>query len=136
MDKVSKEKRSEIMSKVRSVNSEAEMRVRRRLHAKGYRFKLHDKELAGKPDIVLPKHRAVVFVHGCFWHRHNCKQATMPASNVDYWKAKFARNVARFKEVKRELKRQGWRVLVIWECQAKTDEQVDIWIHRTFKPYK
>jgi DNA mismatch endonuclease (patch repair protein) len=136
MDKVTKEKRSEIMSKVRSVNSEAEMRVRRRLHAKGYRFKLHDKGLAGKPDIVLPKYRAVVFVHGCFWHRHNCKQATMPASNIDYWKAKFARNVARFKEVKRELRRQGWRVLVIWECQAKTDEQVGEWLAHSFKPYK
>ena len=136
MDKVSKEKRSEIMSKVRSVNSEAEMRVRQRLHAKGYRFKLHDKGLEGKPDIVLPKYRTVAFVHGCFWHRHNCKQATMPASHVDYWKAKFARNVARFKEVERELKRQGWRVLVVWECQAKTDEQVDEWVARTFKPLK
>ena len=136
MDKVSKEKRSEIMSKVKSANSKAEMRVRSRLHLKGYRFKLHDKGLAGKPDIVLPKHETVIFVHGCFWHRHNCKQATTPASNADYWNAKFARNVARFKEVKRELKRAGWRILTIWECQAKTDEQVDKWIARNLKPYK
>jgi DNA mismatch endonuclease (patch repair protein) len=136
MDKVSKEKRSEIMSRVRSVNSKAEMRVRSRLHANGYRFRLHDKRLVGKPDIVLPKYRTVIFVHGCFWHRHNCKHATIPVSNADYWNAKFERNVSRFKEVKKELAREGWRVLVIWECQTRTDKEIDRRVGRKIKPYK
>jgi len=121
MDNVSREKRSNIMSKVKSVNSKAELLVRSILHKSGYRFRLHDKKLIGKPDIVLPKYHTVIFVHGCFWHRHNCKKATMPASNVKYWKQKFERNVQRFKEVKRVLKKLNWKIIVVWECQANSD---------------
>lgn len=135
MDKVSKEKRSEIMSKVKSVNSKAELTVRSRLHRSGYRFRLHDKNLIGKPDIVLKKYQIALFVHGCFWHRHNCKRATMPTSNVNYWNEKFKRNIERFKEVKKALKKQGWKVLIIWECQAK-ENIIDAWIQNNLKPLK
>ena len=118
MDNVSKEKRSEIMAAVRSIDSKAELRVRSALHRLGYRFRLHDKKLIGKPDVVLSKKNIAIFVHGCFWHRHNCKGATMPASNVRYWKKKFARNVERFKEVRKALRKDGWKVVVVWECQT------------------
>ena len=121
MDTVSRKKRSEIMSAVRSVDSKAEMQVRSKLRSVGYRYKLHDKRLVGKPDIVLKKMGILIFVHGCFWHRHNCKRATMPASNVNYWERKFERNVQRFKEVRKALKKQGWKVIVVWECQAKNN---------------
>ena len=135
MDNISKAKRSEIMSKVKSVNSKAELRVRSRLHSLGYRFRLYDKKLPGNPDVVLKKYRIVLFIHGCFWHRHTCKRATMPSSNCEYWTNKFKRNVQRFKEVSGELKKQGWKVLVIWECQTKKD-MIDLWVDRNLKPLK
>jgi len=122
MDTVSKEKRSNIMSKVKSINSKAELRVRSILHKSGYRFRLHDKKLIGKPDIVLPKYHTIIFVHGCFWHRHNCKRATMPTSNVEYWESKFKRNVQRFNEVKKALIKLNWKVIIVWECQSNNDK--------------
>ena len=121
------------MRSVKSVDSKAELRVRSRLYALGYRFRLHDKKLAGRPDVVLPKYRALIFINGCFWHRHKCRRATMPSSNVSYWKNKFARNVERFKEVKKALIASGWKVLVIWECQTK-ENQIDDWVKRKLKP--
>ena len=131
MDTVSRKKRSEIMSAVRSVDSKAEMQVRSILRSMGYCYRLHDKKLIGKPDIVLKKMGILIFVHGCFWHRHNCKRATMPASNVNYWEKKFKRNVQRFKEVRKALKKQGWKVIVVWECQAKSNA----WVKK-LKPLK
>lgn len=122
MDTVSKEKRSDIMSKVKSINSKAELRVRSILHKSGYRFRLHDKKLIGKPDIVLPKYHTIIFVHGCFWHRHNCKRATIPTSNIEYWENKFKRNVQRFKEVKKALTKLNWKVIIVWECQSNNDK--------------
>ena len=89
----------------------------------GFRFRLHRKDLPGTPDVVLPRYRTVIFVHGCFWHRHpGCKKASMPQTNREFWEKKLARNVERDAEVIRELTRTGWRVLVVWECELKNHE--------------
>ena len=121
MDIYSKEKRSEIMSKVRSSGTKPEVIVRKELHSLGFRFRLHSKLLPGKPDIVLPKHRAVIFVHGCFWHHHTgCGKSKLPASNAEFWQTKIFENVRRDAQIKSEPKRLGWRVLVIWECETKS----------------
>lgn len=117
-DTFTKEDRSRIMASVKSKDSKAEIAVRSTLHRLGYRFRLHKKELPGKPDIVLPKYRTIIFIHGCFWHRHTCKHATTPKSNIPYWTKKFTRNIERFNQVKAELEAQGWRILVIWECET------------------
>lgn len=119
-DIFSPEKRSEIMSRVRHENSGAELQVRSALHAAGFRFRLHRKDLPGTPDIVLPKHRLAIFVHGCFWHGHaDCKHSVLPKTNTEFWKNKFERNKARDERVRLELIQIGWRVLTIWECQIK-----------------
>ena len=108
------------MSRIRSKNTKPEMHVRSALHRAGYRFRLHVKDLPGKPDIVLPKYKTVIFVHGCFWHRHKgCSRATMPSSNQEYWKQKFKQNVERDKREQAELKKLGWNVIVVWECEVE-----------------
>jgi len=95
------------------------------LHRMGYRFRLHVKTLPGKPDIVLPKYKTVVFVHGCFWHRHpKCKYAYTPKSRTEFWNKKFSDNVARFKTVKKELKKMGWKIVVIWECEVADADKI------------
>lgn len=120
MDIYSREKRSEIMSKVRSSGTKPEITVRRKLHALGFRFRLHQQTLPGKPDIVLPKHRSVIFVHGCFWHHHEgCGKSKLPSSNEGFWQAKIADNIRRDRKNLSELKRLGWRAMVIWECETK-----------------
>ena len=112
--------RSYNMSRIRNKDTKPEILVRKFLFANGFRYRLNDKKLPGKPDIVLPKFKTVLFVHGCFWHRHpGCKRATTPASNRDYWDKKFARTVARDAKNERELADMGWRVLVVWECELK-----------------
>lgn len=125
-DIFSPEKRSEIMSLVRHESSKPEVRVRKLLHRAGYRFRLHNKKLPGTPDIVLPKYKTVVFVHGCFWHHHEgCKRAALPKKNREFWAAKFERNMQRDKRVRHELKELGWRVIVVWECElAKKNEHI------------
>lgn len=121
MDVYSREKRSEVMSKVRSSNTGPEMIVRRKLHSLGFRYRLHGKDLPGKPDIILPKHRSVVFVHGCFWHHHtDCPKSKLPTSNADFWEKKIFRNVRRDEQAVSELRQLGWRVLIIWECEIRT----------------
>ena len=120
MDTVSPEKRSETMSKIRSKNTKPELVVRHHLHMLGFRYRLHSPKLPGHPDIVLPKWHTVIFINGCFWHRHEgCKVATMPKSNVEFWTKKFERNVERDKKEQAALKEAGWHVLVIWECEIK-----------------
>jgi len=110
--------RSERMSRIRSRDTKPELALRRALHHLGLRFRLGGAGLPGRPDLVLPKHGAVVFVHGCFWHRHDgCKIASVPKSNVEFWVTKFARNVERDARVTNELEALGWRVIVAWECQ-------------------
>lgn len=109
--------RSERMARIRSKDTSPELALRRALHARGFRFRLDDRKLPGRPDIVLARHRAVIFVHGCFWHRHQgCKVASTPKSNTDFWLEKFRRNVERDERSIRELKALGWRVFVVWEC--------------------
>lgn len=119
MDIISEEKRSWNMSRIRSKNTRPELVVRSFLHRKGFRFCIHKASLPGKPDIVLKKYRAVIFVHGCFWHRHRgCKHAYNPKSSKKFWNEKFQANLKRFFNVKRQLVVVGWRVFVIWECQV------------------
>lgn len=119
MDTVSRETRSRIMAAVPQKHSDPELLVRSVAHALGYRFRLHQRGMPGSPDLVFPRLRKVVFVHGCFWHRHRCKFATTPKSNVEFWDLKFRANLARDRRVTRALRTTGWSVLIIWECQAK-----------------
>jgi DNA mismatch endonuclease (patch repair protein) len=108
------------MRLVRSKDTKPEIKVRSLLHALGFRFRLHKKDLPGNPDIVLSKHSTAIFVHGCFWHRHKgCKEATMPATNQDYWIPKFKRTAERDKKNQKELQHLGWNVIVLWECEIK-----------------
>lgn len=117
MDVVDRATRSRMMSVIRGRDTKPEKLVRSFLHRAGLRFRLHA-ALPGKPDLVFPKHHAVVFVHGCFWHRHTgCRYATMPTANAAFWQAKFDANVARDKRVMRQLRREGWRVFVVWSCR-------------------
>ncbi|BDQ38034.1 very short patch repair endonuclease [Pseudodesulfovibrio nedwellii] len=114
------EKRSEVMSKIRGKNTRPELFVRSLLHRIGYRFRLHRKDLPGKPDLVLSKYRTVVFVHGCFWHQHDgCKSSGFPKSNQPFWKEKLLRNKARDKRNIAALESLGWNVIVVWECETK-----------------
>lgn len=108
--------RSRTMRQVKSTGTKPEMAVRRALHAAGFRFRLHRRDLPGSPDLVLPKFRVVIFVNGCFWHWHGCKRSRMPASNREYWETKIARNVERDHQSRAELEALGWESHVIWEC--------------------
>jgi DNA mismatch endonuclease, patch repair protein len=120
MDKISGTKRSKNMAAVRSKNTSPELRVRRMLHSMGYRFRLHRKDLPGKPDIVLSKYRLCIFVNGCFWHQHSgCKRATIPQTRKEFWGEKLYQNKKRDELCFIELVRLGWQVCTIWECEAK-----------------
>lgn len=107
------------MSGIRSKNTKPEVRIRKALFAEGFRYRLHEKKLPGKPDLVFPKYRAAVFVHGCFWHGHDCSLFKWPASNVEFWKTKISGNMSRDLKSTKELETLGWRVLTVWECATK-----------------
>lgn len=125
-DVVDPETRSRMMSGIKGKDTGPELAVRRYLHAAGLRFRLHYKLLPGRPDIVLPKFRSVVFVHGCFWHRHEgCPYATSPATRPDFWSKKFSRNIQRDTDKDRALRMAGWQVLTIWECEARDPLKLD-----------
>lgn len=120
VDNISKDERSRVMGLVKSKNTRPEKIVRSFLHRQGLRYRLHDKRLPGKPDMVFPRYKTVVFVHGCFWHGHNdpeCKLARTPKSNVEFWKDKVSGNQKRDRRNIDELKKMGWRVMLVWECQ-------------------
>lgn len=119
-DTVSKERRSWNMGRIRGKDTEPEKCVRSLLHQLGYRFRLHDRNLPGRPDIVLPRFRTVIFVHGCFWHRHSgCRYAYSPKSRREFWEEKFARNVVRDQDAQAVLACAGWRVVTVWECETR-----------------
>lgn len=125
MDNISPSERSEIMSRVRSKNSRPEMLVRCLVFAEGYRYRLHDKRLPGCPDLVFRSRAKVIFVHGCFWHRHEgCALARLPKSRLDFWEPKLEANRQRDAFNKRQLEREGWKMLTIWECQIKDIERL------------
>ncbi len=136
-DIVDSQTRSRMMSGIRGKNTKPELALRRSLHALGFRYRLHAKGIPGKPDIVLPKYRAVIFVHGCFWHRHaGCRYATVPATRPEFWAAKFEANVARDAAVQSALRETGWRVATVWECALRTEtsiaqtrDMVAAWLH-------
>ena len=123
------EQRSYNMSMIRSTNTKPELIVRKYLFSQGFRYRLHSKYLIGKPDVVLPKYNAVIFVHGCFWHGHtNCKFAKVPVTNNSFWVNKIEKNKARDKKNDRLLKKLGWKVFILWECQlvkTKADKTLD-----------
>lgn len=119
-DHLTPKQRSWNMSRIRSKDTKPEIIVRKKLFSLGYRYRLHAKELPGKPDIVLPKYKTAIFVHGCFWHRHqNCKKSTTPIANKEFWREKFRRNVARDRRNKKNLELLGWKVLFVWECETR-----------------
>lgn len=125
-DIVSKATRSRMMSGIRGKNTKPEMVVRRLLHRRGLRFRLHDSRLPGRPDIVLPRYRAVIDVHGCFWHQHpDCRFAYMPTSNTKFWSEKLGENALRDGRNREALARLGWKVFVVWECQVADEPGLD-----------
>lgn len=113
--------RSRMMGAIKSKNTLPELSVRRALHAKGFRFRLHDKSLIGKPDLVLPKWKAVVFVHGCFWHQHGCSNSKIPATRREFWSKKLQSNVRRDEQHAKQLRDTGWRIAVVWECSIRRE---------------
>jgi DNA mismatch endonuclease (patch repair protein) len=124
MDTRSPEQRSRIMRSVKSQHTGPEVKVRSLVHALGYRFRLHQKKLAGSPDIVLARHRAVIFVNGCFWHGHNCPKGRLPKSRLDFWTSKIQHNQNRDAESIKKLKSDNWRVLTVWQCETKYPERL------------
>lgn len=124
-DVVSKEKRSAMMSAIKGRDTSPEMAIRKGLHSLGFRFRLHDKKISGKPDLVLPKYNAVVFVHGCFWHRHDCHLFKWPQTRQEFWQDKISGNTKRDKSNLAKLKMEGWRVLTVWECALKGKNKLE-----------
>jgi DNA mismatch endonuclease (patch repair protein) len=126
MDLYSKKRRSEIMSRIRDRNTKPEVRVRRVLHRLGYRFRIHRKDLPGSPDVVLPRWKTAVLVHGCFWHGcKKCDRGTrVPKTNTDFWLAKIAENRERDRRVRRALRTAGWRVVVVWACETENETKL------------
>lgn len=133
-DILTKKQRSKVMSKVRSGDTKPEWILRCGLHRLGFRYRLRNSRLPGRPDLAFPKFQAAVFVHGCYWHRHpGCKDASVPKSNMEFWDRKFAENVERDRRTKRELEKRGWRVMVVWECElvrrtVETVQRVAYWL--------
>ena len=131
MDTLTPAERSERMSRVRSKDTKPEMLVRSLIHKMGYRYRLHARDLPGKPDIVLPSRGKIIFVHGCFWHRHGtCKNTRWPKSKLDFWKPKLEANHNRDKAVRRSLRGMGWKLMVVWECQLANAAKVVIRLRR------
>lgn len=135
-DVFTRAKRSEVMSGIRSKDTKPELAVRRTLHRLGYRFRLHAKNLPGRPDIVLRRYRTIVQVQGCFWHGHRCLKGRIPEVNRDYWQPKIAGNKARDKRNQRRLRAMGWRVRTVWECKVRkwSQSELEAWVRRSLPP--
>lgn len=135
VDVVDKKTRSRMMAGIRGKNTKPELILRRALHKNGFRYRIHDSRLPGKPDIVLPMYKALIFVHGCFWHRHfNCWWNTSPSSNTEFWKGKLAQNAERDARNVEKLRNQGWRIAIVWECSMRLSDaeqvaaEVESWL--------
>lgn len=123
MDRLSKSARSALMKKIKGKNTRPEITIRKYLFSKGFRYRIHDKRYPGSPDIILPKYRTAIFVHGCFWHGHmNCRASRLPTTNVDYWQKKIGENIDRDRRKIESLIHDGWKVIVIWECMIKSKQ--------------
>lgn len=130
-DPLCHEQRSRQMALVRAKNTKPEMRVRHAAHALGFRYRLHRKDIPGCPDLVFPSKCKIIFVHGCFWHRHKgCSRCRLPKSRLNFWKSKLVTNVERDKKVKKKLQRLGWNILVIWECQTLHEKELKTTLRR------
>lgn len=130
-DVFSKEKRSWIMSHVKGRDTKPEMLVRSFVHRMGFRFRVHRRSLPGKPDIVLPRHGKVIFIHGCFWHGHKrCRRSKRPTTNKGFWNEKLDRNIERDRHFRRRLGRMGWKVLVVWQCETQKPEHLLVKLER------
>lgn len=128
-DTFTRQRRSEIMGRIRSTDTRAELAVRSLLHRAGFRFRLHSKSLPGKPDIVLPRRKTVIFVHGCLWHGHeNCRRGRRPKSNIEYWNRKIDRNLSRDAANAELLKALGWKRIVVWECELRDVDALKRWL--------
>lgn len=125
-DIVNKQTRSRMMAGIKGKDTKPELVLRRALHARGFRYRLHSKNVPGRPDLVFPKHHAIIFMHGCFWHRHEgCRYTTTPSTRPEFWQAKFRANVARDETVLGMLLEEGWRVATVWECALRRPDQVN-----------
>lgn len=125
MDILGPEQRSVLMSRIRGKDTKPEMSVRRIAHGLGYRFRIHRRDLPGSPDMVFPRLRKIIFVHGCYWHQHRgCRYAYLPKSNTEFWKRKFDANVARDNSSVAKLEKLGWEVLIVWECETKDQDKL------------
>jgi DNA mismatch endonuclease (patch repair protein) len=130
-DIVDRERRSRMMARIGPRHTKPELAVRRLLHRLGFRFRLHRRDLPGRPDLVLARHRLVIFVHGCFWHRHaSCSNCTMPKTRPEFWSTKFDQNVARDARNVAALRRSGWRVITIWECETERPHELERRVQR------
>ena len=139
-DKLSREKRSWNMSRIRGKDTEIEIKVRKYLFSQGFRFRKNVADMPGKPDIVLPKYKTVIFIHGCYWHRHTgCKNCTTPNTNREFWLKKFEKNIQNDSKYKQELEAAGWKVLILWECEIENDferlmDNLVVELHCTAQP--
>ncbi|MBN1448301.1 MAG: DNA mismatch endonuclease Vsr [Bacteroidetes bacterium] len=125
-DRLTPAQRSSVMRSVRQKDTAPERTVRSKIHGMGFRFRLHVRTLPGNPDIVLPRHRKIILVHGCFWHQHpGCRKATIPQSNREFWQEKLERNRSRDRQVLHDLRGQGWSVLIVWECQIRDGKKLE-----------
>lgn len=123
-DTWTKGQRSRVMSRVKNKNTTPEVQVRSMLHRMGYRFRLHRRDLPGAPDVVLPRDRKTIFVHGCFWHNHDCPRGKRPSTRTEFWNPKLDANVERDRANREALEEDGWQVLIVWECELKDSETV------------
>ena len=128
-DRISRKKRSWNMSQIKGKNTKPELTVRKYLYHRGFRYRLHNKNLIGKPDISIKKYKIAIFINGCYWHRHGCKMTTTPKTNTDFWKNKFKENVKRDKKNYKTLKELGWHVIIIWECEVNKREHLEKMVH-------